>query len=695
MLLWVAAPALAEPSAARQCADAAEGTEAEICLQLAARHPDELDAIAAALRARIDRRSASDRDLLQALLLLLDDETGVQGARLLGEVGDPRALGALEHAAEHREVAVAVAAVGSLARYEQGLEPLSRYLLDRELALDVRVAAAQAIGELGSDEGGDVLLQALRRRRVPAPLRQEMIRTVQQRFPDRRDELDRPVGTDGAPWLAIGSGFGLGYTLGAAGHFGRQALAGPGAVAGGVAGATAGWLGGRAFPIEAGDAAFISSNGIGGTAAGVLLGDGLTGDPDYAWVGGLGGEAVGFALGNALYDRHPGSGGDGAETLIVAGLAGIGAGLGADAFVAGEPDGRLRAPSLAAGVGVAGGLVAGQIVAPRVTLAGTDAALVTLTTLAGAAAGTLAPVADDERVGLAVAGAAVGGLVGYGLAGPLDAPGDVLFGAAAGMGFGAALGAGAGVAAFPDADATMARRGLTLAGATGGLLAGATVAAADRDPIEGTDGVVVALATGWAAWQTAGWLEVADPGVAVPTGREAGLYVLVPAAAGAGAAVLSPWLDVPVSHSLAGASLGLWGGYVAVVGADLAARPVLPWALAGSNVGLVVGAVAMSPVLNTPPLVIGLADAGGVLGGATFALASSYFTDDVSVIVGASMVGAGMGFAGGALYGQSLQGTTRDVAVAPRLPVRLALAPAALPGDDGVAYGVVVRGHGW
>ena len=73
---------------------------------------------------------------------------------------------------------MALAAVQALGRYREGLEPLSEWLADKELQLEVRKAAASALGELGLEEAADALLAALRRRGMPPTLRQAMIDTI-------------------------------------------------------------------------------------------------------------------------------------------------------------------------------------------------------------------------------------------------------------------------------------------------------------------------------------------------------------------------------------------------------------------------------------------------------------------------------------------------------------------------------------
>jgi hypothetical protein len=693
LLPYLASAAFAQeppppPSPARQCADAAGGNEVEVCLQLASMYPHEVDGIAAALRAHIDRRSGDDRELLQGLLLLMSTDSGVEGARQLGSLQDPRAVAPLAHAAEHRELSVAIEAVHALSRYQEGLEPLARFLLDEDLTLDLRIASAHALGDLGGDDVGDLLLATLRRRNVPVGLRQAMLDTLHEKFPGREAELDRTVGTDGSVWLSAGGAWGLGYTLYATGSLGRANLAPLGAGSGGLAGGTAGFLAGRAWPIEAGDAAFITTNGVAGTIGGALIFRSLdeTGDSrNTALVGGLFGEAAGYGLGVALREAHPGTGKDAVEASLIAGTSALALSSTASRVPGGDPD-------LAGGIGLVGGMAVGHALAPTVDLGPGDPGLIVLSTTYGAAVGGLTPVEDTGS--LLLAGAAGGALVGYGLAGAVDPPGDVLVGGTLGMGYGAAAGLGVGLLvqeAAPDADPRIP----TLVGATVGLGAGTYVTWRDPAPMELSDGVVMGLATSWAAWQAAGWGAVAGR-----DGPARGVVLIVPAAAGGAAAFATPKMDVPITSSLAATSLGLWGGYVAGVGAQLTEQDPLLWSLIGSDVGLGVGAVAMSPVLNTPPLAVGLADAGGVIGGSAAALGANFVTDDQEVVLGASQVGAGIGFTAGALAGGTLAGTTRDVADIglPRLPdgTSVLVAPAVfVDEEDELCWGARVGVTGW
>jgi hypothetical protein len=706
MLLVFVAQAEAEdppapPSPARQCADAAAGSEVEVCLQLAAANPDAVDGIAAALRAHIDRGSADDRDILQALLLLLSDDQGVVGARQLGLLHDPRAVAPLVHAARTREPEVALEAVAALARYEEGLEPLASFLLDSDLPIEVRAASARALGDLGGDEAGDVLLSTLRRRSLPVAVRTALIDTLETRFADRKDEIDRPVSRDGSVWLAAGTGVGLGYTLYATGSFGQANLSLYGASAGGLAGGTAGYLAGRAWPLEAGDAAFITTTGTTGVVAGNLIGASI--DPRPATeasrtglLGGLVGGAVGYGLGWGLAPGDPGGPVDQVEATTLAAATAVGAAAlftPRDDVPVTERPPRGKTPELAAGIGLVVGGITGHLVAPRVDLTLGDGGTIVLASSYGLLAGALVPPsADRRRWPLPITGLCVGGLVGYGVSGIIDPRPDVLVGGTAGLGAGTAFGLGLGLLADPHQIHNGPATG-ALVGGTVGVGLGAYAAWKNPHAPEASDVTLGGVATGWAAWQAIGWGRVVNG----DNGRS-GFNFMVPAAAGAVTAGASPYLDIPVTSSLAAASLGVWGGYVAGVAGRLGDQNVLVFALLGSDAGLGAGALAESSLIGTPPLVIGLADAGGALGGSTAALGASFVTDDPDLILGTSLAGAGVGFVGGAWFGTSLRGRTHDIALAmPRIdvPGTWTLAPAAFATPEGPRYGARLEVHGW
>lgn len=675
MLLAVAyaAPWADAPSPARLCADAASGSEVEVCLRLAATHPDAVDGIAAALRARLDRASSSDRELLLAILALVDGSPEAAGR--LGELGDPRAVPPLVFVAESGDPAHAREAVRALPTWSDAIRPLSRWLLDRELGLAVRLEAVDALGALGTDLAADVLVDALRRPRIPPVLRERMAQTLAARWPDRAPRTLRHPTADGTPWLAAGSAWSLGAALATAGHLGQARLTALGAATGAAAGGTAGYLFGRAWPSEAGDAALVTTSSMLGTGGGALIGLGLGGDPDLPWWLGLGGTAGGYGLAYGLRRVHPGTAGDAVEGAALSLLIGAAAGSGAALLD--------QQPALAAGVGVLAGGVVGHALSPRVDLTARDLPLLVAASAYGAGVGW---VAAPDRPEAALGGGAVGAVVGYGLAGLGDAPPDVLVGSAVGAAYGGLAGAGLGQ--------LLEREALpTLAGGALGLGLGAALAHHDPEPIDDRDVVLVGAATGWAAWQVAGWTVASGRDLREPIG---GLARLGPALIGAGTVLVANQVDVPVTHTAAAVSLGLWGGWfgglAGQVGPSL--EPRLPAALIASNLALLGGSVAVSPAVGLPPLVVGLADAGGVLGGSLAAVGTSLVTGDGRAIRLASLVGSGAGLATGAVVGTLWRrsGNTRDVALWRPGPLQISVTPAF---DARGANGLTVVVHGW
>ena len=685
------------PSAARLCADAAAGNEVEVCLRVVAANPEQVNGVVAALRAHIDRRSATDRELLVGLLLLLSGDQGSEGARLLGELGDPRAVSPLAHASATRETEVALAAVASLGRYQEGLEPLSTLLDDRSIDLTVRIASAGALGALGAEEGADALLAALRRSRAPPLLRQAIVDAVRMGFPHRATELDRQVTRDGSLALGSAMAMGLGYSLGAAGYFGKADLSAVGALTGGLAGGTAGWLVGRAWPIEADEAMFVATTGGAATLAGVYIGGGLTAkDEDRteaSLLGGLGGEILGYSLGAAFRSRWPGSREDAIESATRGAATAI-AGASLVDFVShssGPSPDSMRPVRLAAGIGLVGGLGAGYLISPAAKAERGDGWVLALGATYGGLVGSLVPVGERPRRGLPLTGLTLGAIAGYSLMGRIDLPRDVLLGAFGGMVYGTAFGLGGGLLldGAGQLDAPLPS-GLGLMGASVGTVVGGFTAMKNRNPLEASDVLMTALGTTWLGWQAVGWWTVADG-----TGDSIGLTILIPAAGGATVALLSPLYDVPIDYQVASTSVGLWGGYLGAVGGHLDGRDPLPWALAGSDIGLVVGIIIESPLIDLPPVVIAIADAGGVLGGSIAALSASFATREADPILAASLVGAGVGLAGGATLGAVLyrSGATRDIAWRTPEAPRWSGGPTFVAGDHGLVPGLGVEGE--
>jgi hypothetical protein len=123
-------------------------------------------------------------------------------------------------------------------------------------------------------------------------------------------------------------------------------------------------------------------------------------------------------------------------------------------------------------------------------------------------------------------------------------------------------------------------------------------------------------------------------------------------------------------------------------------------ALVGSDIALAGGVVVMSPAVGAPPLVIGLADAGGVLGGSTAALGAAIASDDPDTIFLASLIGAGVGLAGGTALGihWHKSDTRRNIAWGlPTLPIpgRFSVSPAQLPGEDAPVLGIRIGLDQW
>jgi hypothetical protein len=666
-------PPAAAASPARRCADAATGTEVEVCLRLAAEHPDAVDEITAALVAWVDRVEGPDRALLEALVLL-HGGSAIEGCERLGATGDPRAETLLADTVRtHAEEGVRVAAVYALARFPSALPELVGWVEDRSLPTTVRTSAVEALSRLPDAAGREMLLELARRPGLPTVVQRSVLRVLARDWPQLSlGEL--PPAENGAPWLAAGSSASLGYALAAAGWFGRTQRWEVGAVTGATAGATAGWIYGRAWPKEAGDAGLVATSGGLGTASGFLLGYGLAdGDLDAAFLGGLGGEGAGLLLSAVATGVHRGDGADALEATALASLIGGAAAAGAAARGEGG-----AAVALAAGVGLAGGTVVGQLAAPGVLLprdlgpVGAGAAL-------GLAGGALVPSRAPGFALLAggLGGAAAGGLVGAWA----DPPPDLLVGAMSGAGFGGALGAGAALAAGAPSGV---RTGLGVGGGAVGLLAGTAVALIDADPLDDRDAVLTGTAALWAGWNAVALARLTD----APPDRAAGAVLLSAAATGGVTLAGNVLVDVPVPQTLCATSLGIWGGYVGYQAGVLAGVDPLAVALPASDAGFALGGVLVSPLGGVPPLVLGVADAGGVFGGAAGALVAGLATADEGAVTASSLVGAGLGGAVGlgvgAVWHRS-QGR-RDVVHLPR-----ALPPIALaPGPTGLGLAVTV-----
>ena len=617
--------------------------------------------------------------------------------RALADTKDPRALTPLAATVERRSPAVAAVAAEVLFRVPGAEARLQEWCVSEGLPIDVRVAAATSLARTGSAGAGPVLVRLAGDRSAPRELRQHADQLVRSYFPAQVSDL--PAASDGTPtpWLVGGGAYMLGHDLGMLGVLGRSDLQGLGAVAGGAGGAAGGWVLGRTQDLSAADAAFLSLNGSLGTTAGTMLGASMDGQK-APWVGGFLGQASGLGASLILRKAHNGTPLDSVE----AGALGLTAAALSTQVVTQVDENAVDLPGdarwRAMGISLAAGTAVGHVVAPRIDLRPETLRLGVLTTGYGAALGGLLPLPlanrsgePYHRDGLLQIGAGlglVGGYVGGHRANINDATT-----AAGALGFvhGAALGVGAaGLLQLND----RASSAVVLTGITGGLLGGVALGATGTGELKQEDTVLLALVTGWSAYQGAGWLAYTSNHVEDrPPGAES-WFLVVPATVSLGGAVATRYVDVPPIYVLSSASLGVWGGYVGGVVAVFADKEVLAPVLVGSDVGLVAGLALGHPRLGASPMVVGLADAGGVLGGSVGALLVSFGSTEPKAIMLGSLVGAAGGFTGGAVLGSRLRDSEVDLRVGklhlPKIPGQGFFTPTALPTESGVAYGVMV-----
>ena len=668
----------------------------EVCLKIAvdtgARHE-----VAAALIALIDRAEAPDRALLDALLLLSTDRAE-EGARRLGDLDDVRAVPVLINLAQTSpDDEVAIAAIRALAAYPSAMSTLQDWLVKRGRPLPLRIAIAAALGEARSPRAADILQDALRRK-LPARLSGEIARTLPAYYPERVEPGELPPYTDGAPWMATAASFGLATTFGTAGRFSGLELWPVAGLTGGVAGASVGWLYGRAWPIEAGDAATIATMGIGGAASGTLIGAGLfrarlEAQPDLPLLFGLGGELVGFGVGYAINEIRTAetTATDALEAALlataIAGSAELGLLVAAD-------NGDRGPRALWTGASFAGGLLLGQVLSPKIDLRQHVSWVATGAGL-GFASGFLIPMGRAERSLLPLATATGGAATGIVLS-ALEPPPGLLVGGITGATFGVGITAGLGLLIEPDPPNNLAR-GLGLGGAVVGAGIGTAFSHFDRDPVDDRD-VAFAVAMGsWAAWnayavtESVGWTGA----------RRVGLTALTTGTLATLASAMNITVDIPVPHTLSASSIGLWGGYAGAAIGELVDGDPFLLALVASDVSVLGGLVLVSPLIAAPPLVIGIADAGGVLGASIAGTTVGLATQDGQAAILSSLAGAGAGLAVGAIVGEwwrsSTQWERRDIArrmrARPGLGRRgvrpaVALSPLAVDRGGGVAVSV-------
>ncbi len=669
------------------------------CLDALQRQPELLGSVLQALRGQ----KKTEVELLEALLLLLSKETGTLAVERLAALGDERAIKPLVHAARTRELPVATAAVGALARFERSLALLTRIVDDETLPLEVRQAAVESLGDMQSAAAADALVALLgEERRLPRDLRSSILTVIRSQYPQRAAEVQDEVTRRGTGWLMVGGAGALGYSLGAVGHFGQADLEPLGVATGVLAGGTLGLVTSKRLAIEVDDAAFLTASGLYGTTGGILVGCAVDWD-DGCWIGGLLGGLAGYGRGALFMDEDPGTQVDAWEAMVLASSLGLTAGMGAASVyvstTGGDPE---RGISLSWGLGLLLGIGAGQAVAPHVDLTGGDIGQMTLGATYGGFAGGL--LGGDEIGGFSLwTGAGAGTMAAYGLAVPLELGGDAVFCGYAGLGLGSMVGLGTGML-ISDLTATElyraedAPRFAALIGGSAGL--GLAVPLAMRNPngVRANDVVFTSLVTGWTVWQNTGW------GYQLETDEKwMGMNFLVPAAVGSAAALASPAVDITVGKTLAASSLGLWGAYGGAVAADLAgSSDALAWSLVASDVGLGAGVLLLSPWLGTSPLVVGLADAGGVIGATSGGMIVALVTGDREPILAATLVGAGLGALGGSLAGMAAerkQGERSRALLLPKprlnLPGHWSLTPATVSDGDSAGPGLALQVRDW
>ncbi len=491
----------------------------------------------------------------------------------------------------------------------------------------------------------------------------------------------------------------------------RVRLAGTGTATGLVAGSAGGWIYGRVRPTEARTAAFVASSGAAGITSGALIGAsfGEFAD-DGAWVGSTFGNVIGFGLGAAFRNHPTRSTGDVWEANVVAGALSLAGATGTTFIRKGrwqervQPDeSGIRWGSLGAGIGLGLGAIAGHATAPSLRLDKEDLYFIGLTGAYGLGVGLAAPIPGLRR-GLPVAGMTTGILVGYAVSGFANPQPDSIVGATTGALYGGAVATGLGFLVDQDGASDGAiPRGFALVGSGIGLLAGSAIATENPEFLDPADIVFVSLVTGVSALHAGAlWSALAPPF------RQRGWFIVAPAAISTLAAVTTPLVDVPTEYSFTATSIGAWSGlfaYGGVAALDGLRRDRFLWTMVAADTGIIVGLLVGAPPVNLPPLVVALADAGGLIGGGVTALGTALVVDGADPnrndrIVVAGIAGAAVGITAGATIGFVVRATgeRRDIAIrlpGIRVPGRWTALPTALSGDQGVFPGVVISGTGF
>ncbi len=697
-LLALHSAASADPvSPARRCADAAAGAAVEVCLRLATEYPDDVEGIAAALRAHIDRVGHGDRALLGGVLGLLSDDLGL-AAEGLAALGDQRAVQPLLYIALTSSTEHALAALSVLPTWPSALAGLQGLVTDDTRPAAVRLAAIDAIVLIGTEEAADSLVAISRESTLSAGVRRAVVEAMTEHFPSRTEDLAQVAG-DGALWMASGGAWGFGYALASVGYFGQTEMVALGATTGALVGGAGGWIAGKTISISPGDAGMVSTSGLAGISSGFLVGGALDDSADGAWGGGLLGLGLGYGLGVAMMPAYDGTGRD----LTEAGAIAIASSLLVSSTAATVAPGDTDALSLASGFSISGGMALGHVLASRYEIQGSDVGTAAVLGLYGLAAGSIVPAHD--RSGLPLVGLSAGVFVPLVAAPVIDLDSDVQIAAGAGALHGGLLGAGVGNLLVSGRDPQIlksldAPRNMAVAGMTGGLVAGGVMAWRNPDPLDGRDAMLASITYGFGLWQTAGWLSVSPESTSIRVST--GLMEALPTVMSAGVLAVSPAIDVPVDEQLSALSFGVWGGYIGGTGAWLGRQTVdstnkdLRAALIGSDIGLAVGVGAV--VLDAPPMVIALADAGGVGGGAIAAVTANLVSPDPRDAAVASLIGSGIGITAGAVGGSLWHRSAVDPSrsqVRLRSRPRLQVVPLALREGGTLHHGAEIRVTRW
>lgn len=471
---------------------------------------------------------------------------------------------------------------------------------------------------------------------------------------DAMQPLIEPAdGKPGAVWTAV-----AGSVLGAPAlhlvgqlpsHNEIEAL---GFISGLILGGATGSLIGR--HLEAPHGALLATGATWGLGIGAMTGisllarDGGSRLPELDALEGvaLGGGLLGLAAAHLAYgERYQAND---LPLINFIGLATTGVGLGS--ILIPEPKDDVRPATAVLAGSAALGVIGGAAIAPYLEFSRADGALTSLGLLHGLFAGVAVPglfmstVPQRLHMSGALLGASLGTLATGALAQFVEIPlGDVstllaadLYGSLAGLG-------GALLAASSDTAAPNA--GYLLGGALS--LAAASQLAPNFEFSSG-DLALVALTTGWGAWQGIGFggSLLTDP---VKLG---GATLLGFGVGGIGGMVLSQFVDLTPGWVAAASSGVLWGTWIAGFSTSLVPslsfQDSLLITTIASDVGLGLTALLLSPVVGVRPEHVGITSLGGGIGAALSTLGTALVTDRGDRLVRANLIGTVIGLAAGA-----------------------------------------------